>query len=169
MLPFDLAQLCRRSIVRQRHRNLASARGPFRLAQAEDRPGGRYQRPLNEVLELPDVAGPVLILEVAEHAGRDGLDRLPETPTVLVHEVMREQRYVLFALSQRWKLDYDRIDAIVEIGTETAGAHGMLNVAVGRREQPNVRVNRIRDCIFTVNPFCIRRWGSRIRLKAGAE
>src|SRR5215467_551336 len=100
-----------------------------------------HHRPLDDVAELADVAGPRVIAEA--HQGRrvHPLD----LPSVLLVELgdegLHEERDVLGPLAQRRERDGQHIDPIVQILPEGLVTHSLGGVAVGRGHDPNVNLD----------------------------
>src|SRR5712675_1387609 len=107
-------------------------------ALAQDR------RPLERVAKLPDVAWPFVpeqrVLGVAGEPGRRAAKRLAD----VLKERVGEQQDVAFALTKRWNLDIEHLEAIVQILTEIAAFDSFSQVAVGGGDHPDVRLLRPR-------------------------
>src|SRR3984957_1730130 len=100
--------------------------------------GGEDHRAVNLVLELADVARPIVLLEQI-HGGRINFTDLLLLALACDHqEASGQQRYVAPPRPQRWKLDRESREAVVEIGSKPAGRDSGLEIAVGRREYPHV-------------------------------
>ena len=97
--------------------------------------------PLDHVLELADVAGPLVGLkELLELLRRDA--PRPVVPArVAVDEELREVRDLVAPLAQRRHGDLDDLEPVVEILAELAPQHHLLEIAVGRRDHPDVDVD----------------------------
>src|SRR5262252_5587105 len=97
-----------------------------------------HHRPLDDIAQLADVAGPRVVAEA--HHGRlvDPLD----LPSVLLVELgdegLYEERDVLGPLAQRRERDGQHVDPVVQVLPEGLVAHGLGGVAVGRGHDPNV-------------------------------
>ena len=69
-------------------------------------PPGEHDGSLDGVLELPDIAGPVIGTQQGERVVRDALDVLAGSPTVFVDKVLDEDRECLRAVREaagsRW-------------------------------------------------------------------
>src|SRR5215831_5639087 len=100
-----------------------------------------HHRPLDDVAQLTDVAGPRMVAEA--HHGRlvDPLD-LPSVLLVeLCDEGLHEERDVLGPLAQRRERDGEHVDPIVQILPEGLVTHSLGGVAVGRGHDPNVNLD----------------------------
>jgi len=93
---------------------------------------------LDHVLELPDVSGPVVRLEVGERAFGEPAHVLSERRRERPEEGVGQGPNVFRALPQRRHPNEDRAQPVVEIGPERAFAHGLLQVAVRRRDDPDL-------------------------------
>src|SRR5580704_8068007 len=90
------------------------------------------------ILELADVARPIVLLEQI-HGGRINFtDLLLLALACDRQEASRQQRYIAPTRAQRWNLDRESTQAVVEIGAKPAGRDPGLEIAVGRREYPHV-------------------------------
>src|SRR5262245_34580078 len=73
----------------------------------DDLPLRERRRALHDVLKLPDVAGPVVLVEPLESFLVEALDLLAHRATRTLQEVFRQQRDVLRALSEAGDSDRD--------------------------------------------------------------
>ena len=102
----------------------------------------RHQ-PLDQVLELADVARPPVLLQHRHRRVGDALDLLPEPRVVALQEELGELRDVLGALAQRRQLDRDDVDPVVEVLAEAPFLDRLLEVDVGRGDQPELGLDRL--------------------------
>ena len=107
---------------------------------------------LEDVLELPHVAGEVVRHQQAEDFGVDAADRLPLDAIEPGDEVIHEQRDVLPPLAQRRDLDPHHVDAVVEVGPEGPFLDAPLEVAVGGGDHADVRAQGSRATDDVVGP-----------------
>src|SRR5947209_8664662 len=63
---------------------------------------------------------------------------------VRLHEMLREKRHVVGPVAQRGERHGDRVDAIVQVLAELAGAHRLREIAVGRGHDAYVHPARPR-------------------------
>ena len=99
--------------------------------------------PLDQVLELADVARPPVLLQHRHRRVGDALDRLPEPRVVAAQEELGELRDVLGALAQRRQLDRDDVDPVVEVLAEPPFLDRLLEIDVGRRDQAELGLDRL--------------------------
>ena len=79
------------------------------------------ERPLDQVLELADVARPVVALEHLHRVDRDLAQRATSIcSAVLLQEEVDQERDVLAPLAQRRQVDRDDVEAVVEVLAEVA-------------------------------------------------
>ena len=90
------------------------------------------------VLELADVARPVVPLQQLQRLARDAGHRLVHLLGVLREEVLGEQRDVLAPLAQRRQHDRDDVEAVVQVLAEPALGDGLGQVLVGGGDDPDV-------------------------------
>ena len=96
------------------------------------------------VLQLPDVAGPVVALEHGQGLRGDAAHLLAELLAELLEEVGDEQRDVLAALAQRRQVDRDDVEAVEEVLAHRPLRHRRLEVAVGGGDEPHVGLDVLR-------------------------
>src|SRR5260370_34199591 len=88
------------------------ALAPYGLGQgvgAEHVSGPEHDCPLEDILELPDVAGPMVALQDRRRFRRDPTDVFPEVLAEFLQEVCDEEGDVHPALAQGWQMDGDHI------------------------------------------------------------
>ena len=107
------------------------------------RPGREHDGALDRVLELPDVARPVVALEERERVGTQLEARLVVLAAVLVEEAVREQGHVLPSLAQRRQLDHDHVQPVEEIFPKGAVVDEALQIDVRRRDDAHVDLDGI--------------------------
>lgn len=91
---------------------------------------------IEDVRELPDVAGPRVGLENCDGVGGE----LSMTHLLLdaVEEVLRKHRDVLLAAAKRWQLDREAGEAVVEVGPEGAGGDEHAEIRRPSNDQPHI-------------------------------
>jgi hypothetical protein len=99
--------------------------------------------PLDEVLELPDVAGPRVALEHLEGVFPDPFQVAPLLAVVPLDEVGRQHRDVLGALPKRGDPDGDHVQPEVQVGPEPPLGDLLLEVLVGGGDDPHVHGDRL--------------------------
>src|SRR5262249_32454736 len=99
-------------------------------------------RPLNDILQLTNVTWPVVGLDEIESARVDGADALADPTRIALDEVRREQREVTASLSQWRHFDRKDVQPIEQIAAKSAGVHRRLQIAIRRRNHPNVDLDR---------------------------
>src|SRR3989442_8227122 len=75
---------------------------------------------LDQVLQLPNVAGISLLGQPLHHGGRDGKSLAPEDLRVPLHEVVDEDRNFLGAFTQGRYGDLNDVEAVVKILAEAS-------------------------------------------------
>src|SRR5206468_11183215 len=101
-------------------------------AEHDDAPRG--------VLQLTDVARPVILEEDAHGVSRD-FDFASVLGSELGEEMTDEHRDLLAPLAQRGDPDLEDVQAVVQIFPELMGLHRGLEVTVGGRDEPHVGAN----------------------------
>src|SRR5260221_8682006 len=94
----------------------------------------------NLILELADVARPIVLLEQIQGGRINFTDLLLLALACDHQEASRQQRYVAPPRPQRWKLDRESTEAVVEIGAKPAGRDPGFEIAGGRRKNPPVHL-----------------------------
>src|SRR5438128_4683489 len=106
--------------------------------RGSDDPAGRHDDgPVDLVLQLADVAGPLVLddglqgLGAEAHLALEGLRIAPE-------EGIGEEDHVLTALAERRQVDGDHGEAIVQILAEASAPQGLVEALVGGRDHAHV-------------------------------
>src|SRR6185436_7786492 len=100
-------------------------------------------RSLEGVLELADVARPVVAGQHVDRGRRNALDAARMLAGELLEEVIDEQQQVGLPLAQRRDEDGEDVEPVVEILAEGAGGDRLLQVLVGGGDQAHVRLDRL--------------------------
>ena len=156
-----------RSSCRTPRRSAASAAGGARahLRVADD------DRALDGVLELADVARPVVAHQHVDRRRRDPLDVLPVLARELLEEVVGEQQDVRLPLAQRRHEDREHVQPVVEILAERspsaiAFSRSLLVAAISRTSARIVCVppsrSNSRSCSTRSSLTCVARLSSPI-------
>src|SRR2546422_7900626 len=99
---------------------------------------------LDDVLELADIPRPLMLLEHAHRFGRYRPHFLPELGRKLLDEVSDQQGDVLASFPEGRQLDRDDVEAIEEILAQDVLLHGLLEIAVRRRDQADIDLHVLR-------------------------
>ena len=91
------------------------------------------------VLELADVAGPVIAHQHVDRRRRDALDVLAVLARELLEEVVGQQQDVGLPLAQRRHEDREDVQPVVQVLAERPAGDRLLEVLVGGRDQADVR------------------------------
>src|SRR6266851_3505493 len=94
--------------------------------------------PFDLILELADVARPIVLLKQIQGGGIELTDLFLLALACDRQEPSRQQWYVAPSRAQRWKLDRENSEAVVEVGAKSARRDRGLEIAVGCREYPHV-------------------------------
>src|SRR4029077_11710513 len=93
---------------------------------------------LDHVLQFADVSWPIVGLENVEGFLLDMTDCLSRPSRVSFHQVLDQQRNVIFPLAQRWNTDRKHIQPVAQILAECTGMHGRIQVPIGRGNYADV-------------------------------
>jgi hypothetical protein len=99
---------------------------------------------LQHVFELPYVARPIVGLEHAHHFRWDRVDALAQSRSQTRHEVTDEKGNIAPAISKRWQRDGKYIEPVEEVAAESTLADFVGQVAVRRRHDSHVDIDRAR-------------------------
>src|SRR5438445_4459933 len=105
---------------------------------AQHVPRPQHDGPLQHVLELADISGPVVSLEDDHGLRSDAARLLAEVLAELLQEVRDEEGDVLATLPERGQLDGDDVEPVVQVLPEDTILDGVLQVAVGGGDEPHV-------------------------------
>src|SRR5262249_9743370 len=112
------------------------------VVELDRRPGGEGDGLLDRVLELADVALPLVRTERAIRFGREWTDVTLEALRDAVEEVIDQERQVAGTVAQRGERDRDDVQAVVEVLAKAPGGDLGLEVVIGRRDDPHVDFDR---------------------------
>ena len=94
--------------------------------------------PLDAVLELPHVAGPVVADQHVDHSRGEAPHVLAVRRPVLLHEVVGQQGDVGLPVPQRRQVDAEHVEAVVEVLTKRPGGDGGVEVLVSHGDDSDV-------------------------------
>ena len=100
--------------------------------------------PLEDVAQLANVAGPVIVEQQPARITRDAGRRPPEAAAVFVEERLTQRQHVLFALAQRRQLDREHVEPVEQVLAELAAAHRQLQIPVRRGDDARVGAQHTR-------------------------
>jgi len=98
---------------------------------------------LDRVLEFTDVAGPLVAIEQGHSGGRNPDDAFVHRSRKLADEVFDEHGNVAFAFTQRGQRNLKNVQAVIEVGAETALFDKPFKILVGRGDAAEVDVDRM--------------------------
>ena len=99
---------------------------------------------LHRVLQLANVARPLVVIEQFHRPGRDRLQRAILFAGGARRKVARQRCNVVAPLAQRRHAQGHHIQSIIEIFAEGAGAHARREVAVGGGNHAHIHTQRFR-------------------------
>src|SRR5690242_9634320 len=116
---------------------------PQRLAALEwpwfkDPVIGKNDAARNVVLQLSNVPRPGVANQDAHGFFKDGLDGFVHGRSKLLNEIFHELRDVGFPFAQRWQINRKSIQPVVQILAEFPVPNHLLQVLVGRSNDPNI-------------------------------
>ena len=143
-----LLEAVARFLERQRRPRARPARGLVvdgeverEIVEADHRADGQSHAALDHVLELTDIARPVVGGQRRQRAAGDAAHVLLELPRVLANEVLHQGGNILFPIAQRRDGESGHVEPVVEILAERPRAHQLAQVHVGGGDHPHVQGN----------------------------
>src|SRR4051812_24143000 len=108
--------------------------------------GSRAQkhRTFDQILELANVAGPVIAGKRLHCLGRDGIEMSVHAAGILLCEMPHQKRNVFAALAQGRDSYRKYVEAIVQVVAEAALAHKLQQIAIRGSNDPYVDLSRHR-------------------------
>ncbi len=122
----------------QRRDLLEGFREEVEVVGSDERLVGEHQRLLDTVLELADVARPLVFAHRLERARREALHVGGILLGVLLQEVFADDDHVLAALTKRREVEVHDVEPVEEILAEGALLDLLFEVAVRRRDDADV-------------------------------
>src|SRR5258705_8581436 len=113
------------ALRRRRENNGGRGRGP-RFPQEPQFVDSKHlartqnHRPLDDVLQLPNVARPVVADQQVERFPADGVEMSAEPARVALHEILHQHRDIVFPRAEGWHFDQKYIQPVKQVLTETA-------------------------------------------------
>ena len=98
----------------------------------------QHHRALDDVLELTDVARPVVGDDLRQRAVAEAFHALAVLPGKALQEMRGERRHVALPTPQRGQRDVDHVEPIVQILAEFSLRDQLLQVAVRRGDEADV-------------------------------
>ena len=99
---------------------------------------GEHRQPFRQILELTDVARPVVIHHSLHGFVADGLDSRTAFLARDVEKMMYQQWKILDPIAQRRNLDRQHVQAVVEVFSKATLFDQVGQVLMGRRDDANV-------------------------------
>src|SRR5215207_5073358 len=97
-------------------------------------------RALDDASQLPDVARPLVVPQRPHRVRRHRPDSFTDLPVELVDEELDQERDVFYAPSEGRNRDGVDAQPRPEVCAEAAALHFTLEVAAGRRDDPNINL-----------------------------
>ena len=101
-------------------------------------------RALDDVLELADVARPVIRHQPPQPLLRHRRRAASELGRQLLQEVLHEERDVVATFAQRRQLDRNHVQPVVEILAKRSFGHHLREIRVRRGDDADVDLDRVR-------------------------
>ena len=106
-------------------------------------------RPLNYVLQLANIARPVIARELLNVLPRQSWADRMHAPRRLFQEARRQYRNVVWTVAQRRHSEWEHAQPKKEILAEAARLHFLLQIPVGRSDHANAHLTST----ILANPF----------------
>src|SRR5262245_25293346 len=107
------------------------------------RPGREHDGPLDHVFQLANVPWPIVLSEQVERIGRELEIRFSVLVTVLVQEMLHQQRNVVLSISKRWQLNRDDVQPVEQILAKLSFFHHLPQVDGGCGDDPRIDLDRL--------------------------
>src|SRR5882672_6114543 len=109
------------------------------MVRLNDLAGADDDRPLDNVLELANIAGPAMPLERADRILTETQFLPPLTLRVTLHKVVCENRNVPLALAECRELEARDVEAVEQVGAEAIVGDGCFERRVRPRDDSSVK------------------------------
>ena len=106
--------------------------------------GAQNHGPLDHILQLTDVARPVVGLQQIQRLLVNRADGLARPGGVAVHEVFDEHQDVVLAFSKGRHLDGEHVEPIEQVLSEASIRHRGAEITIGRGDDTHVNADRLR-------------------------
>ena len=101
-------------------------------------PAAFQHEPFGDVLELADVARPVVLRQVRHRLGADLRERPPVRVGERPEKVVEEQRHILAALPEGRHFDVHDVEPVIQVFAEILGGDGVEQAPVRGRDDAHV-------------------------------
>jgi hypothetical protein len=92
-------------------------------------------------LKFANIARPLVGLKQFQCPFVNILDLFPNPAGVSLDEIFHEQRYIVFAVTQRWDSDREHAEPVKEITPESSRSDSCPEVAIGGGDNPYVNAD----------------------------
>src|SRR5262249_19097707 len=113
---------------------------PLQIRQhgTQYRLGRKNHSTLDDILQLANVAWPVVAFQDLHHFVRNQVDGLVEAGGELLHEILYQQWNILYALPEWGKTNGDNVQPIEQVRPELLIRHHLCEILIGGCYHPNV-------------------------------
>src|SRR5208282_1907252 len=108
----------------------------------ETGPMSQNDRPLKHILQFANVARPIISGECLQSRRRNGFNVPAHALRMFLDEVAREQRYVSAAFPQRWNIQWEYVQAVIQITPKLTLLDHLLQIPVCGCDDPDVHMDR---------------------------
>ena len=154
----------------------AFAQGKSGLSTARTENGGFHQQRVargknhcafDNVAQFTNVAGPGILLQLLHRPARNAVNRLTHATGEDLDEGPYQQRYIFTTFTQWRNVDWENMQAMIQVSTELAVPHGLLQVTIGGRNDPHVN----RHAFRAAQPFepAVLKHSQQLRLQLDGE
>jgi hypothetical protein len=103
---------------------------------------GQDHGPLDNILKLANIAGPLVAHQALHRSLRHAVDPLSKFPRESLKKKHDKFWDIGPTVSQWGHLQGKDIQAVEQVGAEASGLYGFVEVTVGRRDHPHVNAYR---------------------------
>src|SRR5207244_3545288 len=100
-------------------------------------------RPLDDVAELADIAGPGVVLDGPHRFRGDPVDLAGTSGSELGDEFTGEVGDHVAPIAEGWECEGDDVEAVVEVGTEPAGGRLLVEGTIAGGDQAGLHRQRL--------------------------
>src|SRR5262245_54699886 len=122
---------------------LRRLRGQPEFVDSENTARAQNHRSLDHILQLTDVAWPIVRLQQVQRLLVDRMDLFARPAGVALHEVLDQHQEILFPCPERGHFKGKDIEAVIEILTEAPSGDRGRQVAIRGGNDADVHVDRV--------------------------
>src|SRR5215470_4479016 len=123
-------------------RSAPVAGGQIQIFALNHVPLGEHDRARNQVLELPHVPRPIVILQHLHGVGREGVGGFAKLQRVFLQKMAGQRGNIVASLAQRRQVKADHIQPIVEVLSQPTSPNSLVSVDIGGGDHAHIGCSR---------------------------